>query len=539
MNTDGGGGAAVSRPASTFAAPVEYEPAMPTGGLVHALPPFADTIVIGAGTAGAAVAGLLAARGDQSVLLLEAGPDYGAYDGGAWPADLLDARALPPSHDWGYDSADTWPHRRLPFERARVVGGCSAHNGCAEIWGSRLDYDGWVALGNPGWSTDELLPLFRAGAARLRVRRPAAVEVTPFQAACLQAAPRAGISVVTDLNDLDEDTGIGLSPVNIVDGVRWNAAFAYLDPVRGRGALTVCGDTLVDRLLIRGGRVDGVAVIRDGAPRAVRCARVVLCGGAYGSPAVLLRSGVGDPASLSALGIATGVDRPGVGRNLHDHPATGLVFGGTPELERRMRAFGAQRWMPEEQTIAKARTPACRRGFDLHIFPTGGPTRDGDGWLWWFPIACMTPRSRGALQLTSADPRAGLRLDHGFLTDPDGEDLRVLLDGIELGRALTAAPPLAPLLGEERLPGAAQRERGVLAALCREWIQHYYHPVGTCRMGPASDPGAVADARGRIHGLDNAWVADASLIPVIPRANTNMPVLVVAQRIVQWLGEQQ
>lgn len=508
---------------------------MPSGEIVHALPPFADTVVIGGGTAGAAVAGLLAERGDQSVLLLEAGPDYGPYDSGRWPTDLLDARALPVSHDWGYDSAELWPHRRLTFERARVVGGCSAHNGCAEIWGSRLDYDGWVALGNPGWSTDELLPLFEAGAARLRVRRPATVEVTPFQAACLQAAPRAGLPVVADLNDLDEEVGIGLSPVNIVDGVRWNAAFAYLDPQRGRGALTVCGDTLVDRLLIRGGRVDGVAVVRGGAPRAVRCGRVVLCGGAYGSPAVLLRSGVGDPQALAAHGIATVLERRGVGRNLHDHPATGLVFAGTPELERRMRDFAAQRWMPEEQTIAKARSSRCRHGFDLHIFPTGGPTRTGDGWLWLFPIACMTPRSRGAVQLRGADPSAGLRIDHGFLSDVDGEDLRVLLDGIELGRALAAAAPLNGVLGEETLPGTS--DRAALATLCRDWIQHYYHPVGTCRMGAANDPDAVCDARGRVHGLDNAYVADAALIPVIPRANTNMPVLVVAQRVAHWLGE--
>ena len=511
---------------------------MSIGGIEHALPPFADTVVIGAGTAGAAVAGLLAERGDQAVLLLEAGPDYGAYGAGRWPAELLDARALPVSHDWGYDSADTWAHRRLAFERARVVGGCSAHNGCAEIWGSRLDYDGWVELGNPGWSTDELLPLFHAGAARLRVRRTATADVTPFQFACLQAAPRAGLPVVTGLNNLDEDVGIGVSPVNIVDGVRWNAAFAYLDPVRGCGNLTICGGTLVDRLLIRGGRVDGVAVIRDGAPRAVRCGRVVLCGGAFGSPAVLLRSGVGAAAALGGLGIATLVERRGVGRNLHDHPATGLVFRGTPELERRMRDFAAARWMPEEQAIAKARSSRCRQGFDLHIFPTGGPTAGGDGWRWMFPIAGMTPRSRGTVQLASADPAAPPRIDHRFLSDPDGEDLRVLLDGIELGRRLAAAPPLAGLLGDEMLPGASSAERRTLAGLCRDWIQHYYHPVGTCRMGPADDPDAVCDARGRVHGLDNAWVADAALIPVIPRANTNMPVLVVAQRVVQWLTEE-
>ena len=297
-----------------------------------ALPDFADTVVVGAGTAGAAIAGLLAARGDQSVLLVEAGPDYGARDSNRWPDDLLDARALPTSHDWGFDSGETWPQRRLAFERARVIGGCSSHNGCAEIWGSRLDYDGWVALGNPGWSTDELLPLFRAGAERLRVRRYAADEITPFQAACLAAAPGAGIPLVDDLNDLDEDVAMAGSPVNIVDGVRWNSAFAYLDPVRGSRHLSIVGDVLVDRLIVRGTRVEAIAVIRNAEPTQVRVGRVILCAGAYGSPAVLLRSGVGDAGELRALGIEPRLQLPSVGRNLHDHPVGGLVFAGTPEL---------------------------------------------------------------------------------------------------------------------------------------------------------------------------------------------------------------
>jgi choline dehydrogenase len=263
---------------------------------------------------------------------------------------------------------------------------------------------------------------------------------------------------------------------------------------------------------------------------------VVLCGGAYGSPAILLRSGVGDPAELRRLGIPTVVDLPGVGRNLHDHPVTALVFAGTAELERRMRAFAAQRWAPEEQTIAKARSTRCGRGFDLHIFPTGGPLPDGAGWRWLFPIACMTPRSRGALRLASADPGVAPVIDHAYLSDPQGEDLAVLLDGLDLGRRLARQAPLADLLGEERLPGPVAGGREALAALCRRYCQHYAHPVGTCRMGPASDRGAVADATGRIRGLDNAWVADASLIPVIPRANTNMPVLAVAQRVASWLA---
>ena len=217
-----------------------------TQGLIAAgpsLPRHADTVVVGGGTSGAAVAGLLGERGDGTVLLLEAGPDYGPFDGGRWPADALDARALCSSHDWGYTSEETYPGRVVPFDRARLIGGCSAHNGCAAIWGHRIDYDGWVARGNAGWGTDELLPLFREAAARLRVRKPAPEEITPYQAAWLEAAPGAGVPLVDDLNDLDEDVGMSASPANIHDGVRWNTAFAFLDPVRARPNLTVAGDT--------------------------------------------------------------------------------------------------------------------------------------------------------------------------------------------------------------------------------------------------------------------------------------------------------
>jgi len=505
--------------------------------MTGALPAFADTIVIGGGTAGAAVAGELATKSDESVLLIEAGPDYGAFADGRWPAELADARAIPTSHDWGYDSGAQYGRRVIKFERARVMGGCSSHNGCAAIWGSRLDYDHWAALGNPGWSTEELLPFFRAGSERLRVAIPPHEALTPYQRAWLEAAPHAGIPIVDDLNNLDENIGMAPSPANIADGVRWNTAFAYLDPVRGRSNLTIADRTLTDRLVVKDGRVEAVEAIRDGRRATIKGGRVVLAAGTYGSPAILLRSGVGDTAELRALGIQPAIDLPGVGRNLHDHPVIGLVFPGTPELESSMAEFGRQHWMPEEQTIAKARSSQCGAGFDLHMYPVGGPSAENSArWNWWLAIACMAPRSRGALKLNSSDPTVAPILDHCYLTDPEGQDARILVDGIEIARELAAEPRLASLLGEEKWPGRQVASRDQIDRSVRANVAHYYHPAGTCAMGPARDQGAVVDARGRVHGLDNCYVADASIMPVIPRANTNIPALTVGLRIASWLN---
>ena len=504
-----------------------------------AMPRSADTVIVGGGTAGSAVAGLLAAGSDETVLVLEAGPDYGPLAAGRWPTDLLDARALGYTDAWEYGSGDTYPGRVVPFERAKVIGGCSSHNGCAAIWGSRLDYDGWVARGNPGWGTADLLPLFRAVAERLRVRRYAPEEVTPFQAACLAAGPGVGLPQVADLNDLDEDIGIGLSPVNIRDGQRVNAAFAYLDPVRDRPNLTVRGGVTGDRLLIDGDRVVGVAAIGPDGPFTVGAGRVVVAAGAYESPAVLLRSGVGDPDALRPLDIASTVPLPGVGQNLHDHPAVVVRFAGGAELERRTAEFAAERWMPEEQVIAKARSarhPANDPGFDLHVYPVGGPDpTDPAGWRWKLPVAGMTPRSRGWVRLRTADPLAAPWIDHRYLGDPAGADRAVLVAGIALARELAAQPDLRDLLGAEIAPGPAARTEAALAAFVEANVVHYYHPVGSCAMGPASDPAAVVDPRGRVHGLANAYVADCSIMPVVPRANTNLPALVVAERIAGWL----
>jgi choline dehydrogenase len=502
------------------------------------LPRYAETVVVGGGTSGAVVAGLLAEHGDGSVLVLEAGPDYGPVASGRWPDDLLNAAALGYSGDWGYTSEETYADRVLGFERARVIGGCSAHNGCAAIWGSRIDYDGWAAAGLAGWSTDDLLPLFGEANRRMRVRFYDAEEVTPFQAAWLEAAADSGVPLVSDLNDLDADVGMAASPVNIVGGVRWNSAFAYLDPVRGHSGLTVLGDTPVSHLVLDGNRARGVACLTSNGIETVGVGRVVVSTGAYESPAVLMRSGIGDPDDLRAVGIEPRHALPGVGKNLHDHPSARLAYRGSPEMERRMEAFAGQRWMPEEQTIAKLRSrlyPQTETGFDLHLYPVGGPIVDGGGWRWHVPVACMTPRSRGSVSLRSAEPGDRPRIDHRYRSDPDGYDTAVLAAGLGMARAIASRPPLKDLLGDEIEPGADILDHGALASWINQTGEHYYHPVGTCKMGVPDDPLAVCDPRGKVHGLDNVYVADCSVMPVIPRANTNIPAVVVGERIGRWL----
>ena len=288
--------------------------------------------------------------------------------------------------------------------------------------------------------------------------------------------------------------------------------------------------------MIRGGRVHAVRVIRNGREATIKAGRVVIAAGAYGSPSILLRSGVGNPAELRNLGIDPVLDLPGVGRNLHDHSLVGLIFAGTPKLETAMAEFGRRCWMPEEQTIAKARSSRCGAGFDVHMFPVGGPSPDNPAsWNWSLAVACMTPQSRGVLKLASADPAAAPLIDHGYLTDPDGEDARVLVEGVQIARDIAAAPRLAALLGDEKWPGPKIRSAREFEESARANFAHYCHPVGTCAMGPARERASVVDSRGRIHGLDNCYVGDASIMPVIPRANTNIPALVIGLRIANWL----
>jgi choline dehydrogenase len=507
---------------------------------VTPVPRHADAVVVGAGSAGAAVAGLLAEHSDMAVVVLEAGPDYGSVTSGRWPEGLLDPAVMTFSHDWGYSGEVGG--RVVRFPRARVVGGCSAINGAAAVHGSRVDYDRWAAAGNPGWDADALAPLFESVWRKLNVVRVDRTEVTPFQAACLQAITTVGIPAVDDLNDLDENCGVAPFPTNTnADGVRVSSALGYLDPVRDRPTLRVVGDAHVERVLIKAGRVAGVVGQVQGEVFEIECDRVVISAGAYGSPAILLRSGIGPAEHLSAVGVPVVNNLAGVGANLHDQPTVQVDYTGTEQLARAMRCFSHTGRRRDEQVIAKFPSERCTEGFDLHIFPIGGPRDDPDAEgrhaAFTLGAAVLSPRSRGFVRLTGSGLTDRLAIDHRYLTDPEGSDLTRLVEVVERIRGVAAQPELAALLGAETFPGGAVTSEELRACIAGS-VVHYYHPAGTCMMGPATDDRAVVGAGGEVHGIDGLFVADASIMPAVVSGNTNIPTVVIGEKLGrQLVGE--
>lgn len=479
----------------------------------------AEVVVVGGGSSGAVVAARLAAAG-RDVMLVEAGPDYGPFGDPRWPAELVDARMLAISHDWGYTSG------RWTFERARVIGGCSSHNGAIAAVGHRSDYDRW---GLPGWTGADVEPLFRIAVDQMRVRVYERHEAVPFHEQCLQAAEGLGWRMASDLCDLDANDSFGLESVNVVGSTRWNTGFAYLDPVRELANLRIVDTTLVDRFesTADGTRLHGT---RHGEPLQIDAGTLVLSAGVYGTPAILQRSGIGEPDRLAALGIRTVHPSRRVGADLHDHPIVLVDRFIGADLQRYLDEAAATGFLPEEQTLGKAVSSLSTNGiYDTHLFPVcaSDQTSTIHGRV-AVVVACMTPRSRGELHIVSRDPATAPAIDHRYLADDAGHDLAVLREGIRLAGDILDHDALRPLLG------APATDLSTDDAI-RANVTHYYHPVGTCAMGLDDD--AVCDERGRVRGVDHVVVADASLFPEIPRANTNIPAVMVGERIAACLVE--
>jgi choline dehydrogenase-like flavoprotein len=488
----------------------------------------ADVIVVGAGSAGSVVASRLTEDPSRRVVLIEAGPDFGSGVG-TQPEEIADAEdSTETAFDWQHTGKPSGLHREIPLYAGKVVGGSSATNNVMALRGDPAVYDSWAAAGNEGWSFTDLLSSFcrlerdidygesawHGDAGPVNIGRCTIGERDVVHDAFLEAAAAQGHPSVDDHNR-PSAIGAGALPLNQVDGIRQSTALTYLKAARRRRNLRVRANSTVDRVIIDHGAVRGVRLL-DGAE--IRADSVVLSCGAFGSPAILLRSGIGPADDLRAHSIPVLADRRGVGRNLHDHPLLRLNFSTDGGNAR-----------PVRQTLLTARSGSGATP-DLQLFPSG-PTQTDDGAVFTMIVALLTPRSRGRLRLTTADPLAPLDIDPGHLTDP--ADLPRIIAGVELARELVTSPELARQIEEaapETTPLTSAHGAELRTAIVDQ-LNTYHHPVGTCRMGTADDDMAVVDTAGNVHGVTGLTVVDASIFPSIPSANTNVPTLMAAEHL--------
>lgn len=505
-----------------------------------------DLVVVGGGSAGCVVAGHLSQRTKERICLLEAGHDYGPRINGQWPQELLDPRRKPETHDWGY-LEERLGGLFVPESRARVMGGCSSHNQCGAVWGHPDDYDGWEELGNLGWGYSKIRPLIdeledSAGSGRFRGHggavptRPYGLEkLSNWQRLFLETALKRGFRKLDDLSNPEPLEGVMPFHANVKDSTRWNASFAFLDHVRGRDNLLIMDDTLAERLVVRNGRATDLVCV-DGTSRnkfELHAERFVLSAGAYGSPTILMRSGIGPSEHLRDHDIPVQIDLSGVGKNLHDHPGISMVFQPTPKIREQLESELAERRHYQSQTLLRAKSSQAADGFDLNILPYQGLTEGG---RWSFELLAfnMTPLSRGEVLLKGKDPQLPPRIDFRFLTDGKGHDLSVLRDGLRICRRLAETRPLSDAIEREFEPGPESRDDD-LNNFLRANVTSFSHPVGTCRMGPRSDPYAVVGVNGLVRGTSNIFVGDASIMPVIPRAPINLTCMLIGLKVANGL----
>jgi len=503
-----------------------------------------DYVIVGAGSAGCVLAARLSEDPDVSVLLLEAGPPDTNQNIHV-PLGYLQLAGT--EIDWGYFTAPeaSCNGRRIPLPRGKVLGGSSSVNAMVYIRGNRRDYDEW---GIPGWSWDDLFPYFlksednERGASEWHgVGGPLPVSdqrsgnaITP---AFVDAAVEAGLPRNEDFNGAEQD-GAGMYQVTQRGGLRASAAVAYLHPAAERPNLTVMPYMHVNRVLFEGTRAVGVEAVQLGQIQELRAEReTILCGGSFNSPQLLMLSGVGPAEHLALREIETVLDQPAVGENLSDHACAYDVFT-TPEEESLLLAlepaaleeFTATQTGPFASNLAEsggfARVEAGAPAPDVqfHVAPlqiVDEGLGDPEGHGVWVSVCLLTPRSRGSVRLASKDPTAKPIVRNNFYEDE--ADLSRMVEALRLTAEICAQPAMAPYAAEPFTVPDGESDDALRAHLARTTFP-IYHPVGTCAIG------SVVDAELKVDGLDGLRVVDASVMPVVPRGNTNAPTIALAER---------
>jgi choline dehydrogenase len=519
-----------------------------------------DFVVVGGGSAGCVLANRLSADPRTSVALIEAG----GRDNWIWfhvPVGYLFAIGNPRA-DWMLKTEPVpgLNGRVLNYPRGRVLGGCSAINAMIYMRGQAADYDGWREMGLAGWGWDDVEPVFRShedhylGKSRhhgaggeWRVDAPRMR--WDILDAFAEAAQATGIPKTQDFNTGDNE-GVAYFQVNQKNGRRWSAARGFLKPVLERPNLSVIPETVATTILVEDGRAVGIAGAREGEVIVIRARReVVLAAGAVATPHLLQLSGIGPGAHLRALGIPVLRDLPGVGQNLQDHLQIRPIFKVTGVrtlnteyrsllrragmgLDYALRRRGPLTMAPSQLGAFTRSSPGYNRAnIEFHVQPLSidrfGEPMHAFG-AFTASVCNLRPSSRGTIMAKSADPRVPPAIQPNYLSTE--EDRQVAADSIRLARQIVAEPPLARYRPQEFRPGPEVASEADLVKAAGDLGTTIFHPVGTARMGPDGDPGAVTDATLRVRGVAGLRIADASVMPTITSGNTNSPTMMTAEK---------